>query len=62
MLSEPEADHAYDFSTGIRGSQQQKYPLNLAGEFYVTAELILERSRGHAVGGAAGENCQLAGP
>ena len=29
----------YDFSGGIRGSQQQKYSLNLAGEFYVAAEL-----------------------
>ena len=29
----------YDFSNGVRGSQQQKYSLNLAGEFYVAAEL-----------------------
>lgn len=29
----------YDFSSGVRGSQQQKYSLNLAGEFYVAAEL-----------------------
>lgn len=29
----------YDFSGGIRGSQQQKYFLNIAGEFYVAAEL-----------------------
>lgn len=38
-LVEPEADHEYDFSSGVRGSQQQKYALNLAGEFYVAAEL-----------------------
>lgn len=29
----------HDFSNGNRGSQQQKYSLNLAGEFYVAAEL-----------------------
>ena len=29
----------HDFSNGNRGSQQQKYALNLAGEFYVAAEL-----------------------
>ena len=29
----------HDFSSGVRGSQQQKYSLNLAGEFYVAAEL-----------------------
>lgn len=38
-LLEPEADHEYDFSSGVHGSQQQKYSLNLAGEFYVAAEL-----------------------
>ncbi len=36
---ELETDHEYDFSSGVRGSQQQKYALNLAGEFYVAAEL-----------------------
>ena len=34
-----EAAPEYDFSSGNRGSQQQKYSLNLAGEFYVAAEL-----------------------
>lgn len=29
----------HDFSGGVRGSQQQKYFLNIAGEFYVAAEL-----------------------
>ncbi len=29
----------HDFSNGVRGSQRQKYSLNLAGEFYVAAEL-----------------------
>lgn len=29
----------HDFSNGNRGSQQRKYSLNLAGEFYVAAEL-----------------------
>ncbi len=29
----------HNFSNGNRGSQQQKYSLNLAGEFYVAAEL-----------------------
>ncbi len=29
----------YDFNQGVRGSQQQKYFLSLAGEFYVAAEL-----------------------
>ena len=29
----------YDFSSGVRGSRQQKYFLNIAGEFYVAAEL-----------------------
>ncbi len=38
-LSEPEADQEYDFGTGVRGSQQQKHSLNLAGELYVAAEL-----------------------
>ena len=38
-LSELENDHEYNFSNGVRGSQQQKYSLNLAGEFYVAAEL-----------------------
>ncbi len=36
---EPEADQELDFSGGVRGSQQQKYALSLAGEFYVAAEL-----------------------
>lgn len=34
---EPAAE--YNFSNGVRGSQQQKYFLNIAGEFYVAAEL-----------------------
>ena len=38
-VSNPEPVVEHDFSNGIRGSQQQKYALNLAGEFYVAAEL-----------------------
>ena len=34
-----EHDLEHDFSNGNRSSQQQKYALNLAGEFYVAAEL-----------------------
>ncbi len=39
IISDQETAPEYDFSNGIRGSQQQKYALNLAGEFYVAAEL-----------------------
>ena len=37
--SDQETDVEYNFSGGVRGSQQEKYSLNLAGEFYVAAEL-----------------------
>ena len=39
IISDQETVPEYDFSNGVRGSQQQKYSLNLAGEFYIAAEL-----------------------
>ncbi len=38
-VSNPEPLVEHNFSNGVRGSQQQKYFLNIAGEFYVAAEL-----------------------
>ncbi len=38
-VSNPEPVVEHNFSGGVRGSQQQKYFLNIAGEFYVAAEL-----------------------
>lgn len=39
MSSETELLPEYDFSQGVRSTQKDKYFLNLAGEFFVAAEL-----------------------
>lgn len=39
IISDQDAVVEHNFSNGVRGSQQQKYSLNIAGEFYVAAEL-----------------------